>query len=428
MKNICKLCILFLCMIITVGLLYYFLSYQKEISLPMEVTLAHDKGNLPLFQKNFLKQGEMAKQEIGIGILPVASNTPGVYRHQMKATLPTEQAPDLFIWWSKFRVKELVDDSFVGDITDLWDKHKDSYSKGMRDAFTIGDKVYGFPYVVEYWPVWYNKEIFSRLNLTIPNTWMEFINVCETLKTAGITPILSSLQNEWPSFIWFEEMIIGQDPDLYQDLCLGRVKYTDPRVVKAFLIWKDLINKGYFTDPSVNMLTNAGYLWNNEKFGMVLCGTWYYSAVLLAQGVDKETIGSFILPSHNPNAGKNIIFEVGPIFTAKNAANAKTTKKVVDWWMGEKGSGYFASTHKAYPGNLKTDTSYLPPVKKEILATIKNENYRLLNRYWEATPAIIGEKAVKKFGEFILNPNNLDQILKKIDATADQYWAEQSNK
>jgi multiple sugar transport system substrate-binding protein/raffinose/stachyose/melibiose transport system substrate-binding protein len=118
-------------------------------------------------------------------------------------------------------------------------------------------------------------------------------------------------------------MIIGEDPDLYLDLCLGRVKYTDPRIVKACRVWKDMIGKKYFTDPSVNMLTNAGHLWNNESYGMALCGSWYYSNVLVAQGVDERDIDWFILPSHNPKAGLNIVFEVGPIFTAKTRRKPK---------------------------------------------------------------------------------------------------------
>jgi len=395
--------------------------------IPINVKLAHDKGNLPIFQENFIKQGDMAKRNIGIGITPVPSISPDLYLHQMKASLATDLAPELFTWWSTIRAKELVDDDVVGDLTDLWDKYKNDYSEDMRKAFTIGDKVYGFPYVVEYWPVWYNKTIFMRLGLDVPSTWPEFIAICKKLKAAGVPPILTSLQNDWPSFIWFEEMMIGEDPDLYDDLCRGKVKYTDPRVVKACRVWKDMIEKGYFTDPSLNMLTNSGYLWNNEKFGMVLCGTWYYSPVLIAQGVKEQSIGAFIMPPHNPGAGKNIIFEMGPLFTAKHAKNAVAAKKVVDWWMSREGSGYFATSQKAYPGNLNTDISYLPPIKKNILATIQNGNIRLMNRYWEATPEPICKQAVLKFGEFMLNPGSLEQMLKDIDRIADTYWTDSSH-
>ncbi len=390
---------------------------------PVDVTLAHDKGNLPLFQENFIKQGDMARKAIGVGIRPVPSVTPDLYWHQMMAGLPTNQAPELFIWWSTFRARELVEHGFVTDLTDLWDKYAADYAPEIREAFTVKGRVYGFPYVVEYWPVWYNKRIFKRLGLQPPSTWAEFIAVCEGLKKAGVTPILSSLQNNWPAFIWFEEMIIGEDPELYNDLCLGRVKYTDPRVVKAYRIWKDMIDKGYFTDPSVNMLTNAGHLWNNETCGMALCGSWYYSTVLVAQGVKESDIGWFILPSHNPKAGLNIVFEVGPLFTAKNAPNARAARNLADWWMSPQGNAHFATVHQSCPANWNADISHLPEVKRNLIQRIERDKYRRLNRYWEATPAPISGAAVIKLGEFILDPNSLERVLSDIEGIAQAHWA-----
>ncbi len=410
-----------LCLILII-IIFIFISRQEKETLPQEITLAHDKGIIPVFQRNFELQGQKTKELLGIGIKPIPSQTTDLFIQQMNAGLPTKEAPDLFTWWSTFRVKELVDKDFVGELTDLWDKHKDEYPKGLRDAFTLDGKVYGFPHSVNYWPVWYNKKIFERLGLKEPGTWKEFYKICETLKASGIKPILSSLQDRWPAFIWFEEMIIGEDPELYEDLCLGKAKYSDPRVKKAFHVWANMIKKGYFTEPSANLLTNAGFLWNNEKFGMVLCGTWYYSTVLVAQGVDEKDIGAFILPSHNSDAGNNIIFDAGPIFTAKQAENPRAAKKIVDWWMGPDGNGYFANLFKAYPGNLKSDISNLPVEKKKLLSLIKSKNYRVLNRYWEATPTPICEAAVDKFAKFILNPDDLDKILLDLDQIADEYW------
>ncbi len=399
-----------------------FTACRQTPAPPVDVTLAHDKGNIPLFQENFLKQGDMARKDIGVGIRPVPSIAPDLYWHQMMANLPTNQAPEMFIWWSTFRARELVEHGFVHDLTPLWDKYAADYDPEIREAFTVNGRVYGFPYVVEYWPVWYNKRIFKRLGLQAPSTWTEFIAVCERLKKAGVKPILSSLQNNWPAFIWFEEMIIGEDPELYRNLCLGKVKYTDPRVVKACRVWKDMIDRGYFTDPSVNMLTNAGHLWNNESYGMALCGSWYYSTVLVAQGVNESDIGWFILPSHNPKAGLNIVFEVGPLFTAKNAANAEAARTLADWWMSPRGNASFATVHQSCPANRNADISHLPEVKRNLLQRIEGDKYRRLNRYWEATPAPISGAAVIKLGEFILDPESLERVLADIEQIAQAHW------
>jgi len=397
---------------------------EEEVKEEVVLTLMHDKGGNPNFQPYYEAMGDKTKELFGIDIEPIPYPTTDVFMSTVRAALPTSEAPDLFTWWSTYRMKELIDQDLLAETTDLWDNHKDEFPQGLRDAFTFDGKVYGYAYTQEYWPVWYNKDVFASLNLDEPETWDEFIKVCETLKSNGVVPLGQTVQARWPTFIMFEEMIIGQDPDLYVDLCEGRVKYTDPRVKEAFGVWKDLIDKGYFTDPATDLFVDIPSMFNNDELGMVLCGTWYYNACLTAGGVPDEKIGAFILPSHNDNAGKNVVLEMSPILLSKNAPNLEAAKKAVDYFMSSEGNEIFAGLNRSYPSNMKTDTSFLPPIKVKIADTAVNENYRILNRYWEATPTPICEAAVDKFAEFIMNPDSLDSILADLDEIADKYWEE----
>jgi hypothetical protein len=97
--------------------------------------------------------------------------------------------------------------------------------------------------------------------------------------------------------------------------------------------------------------------------------------------------------------------------------------KIVDWWMGPEGNATFVKLMNAYPSNSKADTSFLPSPKVNLLKTILNEKYRVLNRYWEATPTPICEQAVDKFAEFILNPGSVDKVLSDLDKIATDYWS-----
>lgn len=390
----------------------------------VDIVLMHDKGGTPNFQPYFEAVGEKTKELLNVSVTPVPYPSTDVFMAAVRSALPTNEAPDLFTWWSTYRVKELIDQDLVAETTDIWDKHKDEYSQGLRDAFTFGGEVYGYCYGVEYWPVWYNKDVFSKLGLNVPETWDEFIEVCETLKANDVTPLMQTVLGRWPTFIMFEEMIIGEDPDLYVDLCEGRVKYTDERVKHAFEVWSDLIKKGYFTDSGTDLFTDSPNLFNQDKLGMVVCGTWYYTAVLTANGVPEDKIGAFILPSHNPDAGKNVILEAMPILGGKNSPNLEAANSVVDWLMGAEGNAFLAEKITSFPANMKSDASYLPEVKVNLMDSITDEDYRVLNRYWEATPTPICETAVDKFAEFILNPDDLDNVLADLDELADAYWAE----
>ena len=83
----------------------------------------------------------------------------------------------------------------------------------------------------------------------------------------------------------------------------------------------------------------------------------------------------------------------------------------------------FAKLVKQYPTNNKSDTSFMPESKARLASTLTGENYKILNRYWEATPTPICEAAVDKFAEFIINPGSIDKILADLDKIADDYWS-----
>jgi multiple sugar transport system substrate-binding protein/raffinose/stachyose/melibiose transport system substrate-binding protein len=387
-----------------------------------DLTFAHDKGGNPNYQPFYEAMAEQVKKAIGITFTPVPNPDTAMFVSSTRAALPTRQAPDLFTWWSTYRMKDLIDQGLVAETTDLWDKHKAEYSQGLRDAFTFDGKVYGFAYVMEFWGVWYNTQVFAKFNLKPPKTWAEFLKVCDTLKKGGVTPMLQTVQARWPTFILFEEMVARQNPDLYVDLCEGRAKYADYQVKLAFQVWADLIKKGWFTDPSTDLFAEAPQLFNQGKVAMIPCGTWYMT-VLTSNGVPESKCDIFVMPPHNSTAGKVAILEASPILISQNTPNLEEAMKVADYWMGPEGNAFYAKLVGQYPANSKADTSYLAKARVNFRKTLVGENYRILNRFWEATPTPICEQAVDKFAEFILNPDSVDKVLSDLDKIADEYWA-----
>ena len=410
-----------------VYMLFFLPGDPRGDAVPADVILAHDKGSIPGFQQLYERQGEKAKQEIGIGFTPVPSWTTDLFINQMEASLPTRDAPELFVWWSTWRVRGLVEAGLVTDLTHLWDKHEADYPQEVRDAYTIDGRVYGFPYSIEYWPVFYNKAVFDRLGLSPPETWEEFIHVCEVLKDNGVDPILKSFQFDWYTVMWFAQLIIGQDPEFYVKLCEGEAAYDDPVVEAALGVYADMLRAGYFSSPSAKMFTNAGHLWNNERFGMVLCGSWYEKTVLVDQGVDEETIGAFVLPPRHPETQTAIMMESGPVFTARNAVNQDAAEAIADWWMSADGNRHFAEMFGSYSANTRVDTGYLSPGRKTLLSEIRGRDVKIVNRYWEGTPTPIVAQAMESVPAFILDPYKKAHVVEAMKNRADAYWETKEN-
>ena len=245
---------------------------------PSSIVLMHDKGGNPDYRPFYDQMGALSKTATGVSFTQSPYPDTTTYQAAVRAALPTDKAPDLFTWWSTYRMKDLVDAGLVADLSDLWNKHKE-LPQGLRDAMSFDGKAYALPYVVEYWGVWYNKETFAKYNLSVPTTWDEFMTVCATLKKNGVTPMVQSVSSGWTTFILFEEMVARTDPQLYVDLCEGKVKYSDPAVKAAFKVWADLIAKGYFTDPATDFFADAPRLFEQGKAAMIPAGSWYLTTL-----------------------------------------------------------------------------------------------------------------------------------------------------
>lgn len=67
----------------------------------------------------------------------------------------------------------------------------------LSDLGTKQDEVNGLGYVNNANGVIYNQDIFEEQGLEVPETWDEFIAVCEALEAAGITPFYGTLADSW---------------------------------------------------------------------------------------------------------------------------------------------------------------------------------------------------------------------------------------
>lgn len=55
-------------------------------------------------------------------------------------------------------------------------------------TYDAGGKTYGVGAVEATSGIIYNKEIFERYGLSVPQTYQDFLNICKTLKSKGLLP------------------------------------------------------------------------------------------------------------------------------------------------------------------------------------------------------------------------------------------------
>lgn len=122
------------------------------------------------------------------------------YKQEISVKLASNEAPDIYFAWSGVYAQNFADGGRALDLS--------SYVSGDTEwsggiianqfgPFTFDGKIYGIPIVMDGKAFYYNKEIFSELNLEVPETWEEFMTVLDTISKTDYIPISLGNQEDW---------------------------------------------------------------------------------------------------------------------------------------------------------------------------------------------------------------------------------------
>jgi multiple sugar transport system substrate-binding protein len=355
----------------------------------------------------------------GIKVEQIAYPDTAAYQTAMQQSIRDKKAPGLFTWWSGPQLETLAKNDLLEDLSDLWDEVivPNGVSKDLADAFTVDGKVYAVPYSVIYNTMVYNMDIFKQFNLEVPQTFDEFITVCQTLKDNGITPI--ALKNDsWAGFIWFQALIGAYEPQLYLDICNGTKDYTDPDVVKVMNIWKDMLDKGYFTMPM--KIQDMDKSLAQGTVAMELEPNYEVGSLIKEYGmVAGENVGVFVLPSMNGHK-KVIFYEVTPLCVAKASADKETAKEVLrSWFKKEHQTVLTEVANFVNTSEVQVDNKC---IQDTLAFTSDSDNYQMILRYYENTPEEIRNVALDELMKFELGDAGVDEVLHTIQAKASEVF------
>lgn len=355
----------------------------------------------------------------GIKVEAVTYPDTAAYQTAMQQSIRGEEAPGLFTWWSGPQLVTLAENGLLEDLTDLWPEYvtANGVSPDIADSFTVDGKIYAVPYSIIYNTLIYNKDVFAKYHLEVPETFDGFLTVCQALKDNGVTPI--ALKNDsWAGFIWFQAMLASYDPQLYQDVCDGTKTYTDKDVVTVMDKWKDMLDKGYFTEPmSIQDMEKS---LANGSVAMELEPNSSAGDLVREYGmVAGKDIGTFVLPSMNGHR-KAVFFEVTPICVAKASKDRESGKEVIkSWFKKEHQTVLTEITDNVNTSEVQTDNVC---VNEMISYSTDPENYQMLLRYYENTPEEIRNTALDQLMKFELGNASVDEVLTTIQAKADEVF------
>lgn len=363
---------------------------------------------------------EAWKSDSGVDVKITNYPDTAAYQTAIQQSIDQPTAPGLFTWWSGPQLETLAKNGKIADLTDEWKNYiAAGVSPDIEKAFTFDGKAYAAPYSILYNTCLYNKAVFEKAGVTeVPKTFDEFLAACEKIKQSGVTPI--GLKNDsWASFIWFEAIVASYDPQLYNDICSGAKKYTDPEMKKVLEVWKSMFDKGYFAKPVLYSDLSKDFA--KGQCAIMLEPSSSASSLVKDYGMTSgESFDAFVLPSVNEGGKKVIFFEAAPLCVSQNSKDKDSAITALR-------SFYKPATQKVMVVDNGIANTSGVPIEDKTIQNILNmsadsSKYEMILRYYENTPSDVRDVALTALAKFMDGAASVDDTLNTIQAKADEVF------
>lgn len=166
---------------------------------------------------------------------------------------------------------------------------RDSFLPGTLNGYVYDGQVFGVPLMYSVSAFWYNRELFEKHGWAVPETWPQFLELCKSVKAAGLAPI--AFQGRQPASIraLIEHLYYhraGRDEFFHQQQLIPG-SFNNPRFIRALTDVQHLA-LNYFQPGAMGMsFAEAEQMFFRGDAAMILSGPW------LAQSIEMNAPPGF---------------------------------------------------------------------------------------------------------------------------------------
>lgn len=332
------------------------------------------------------------------------------------------EAPDVTSWYPGNRMAPFVNAGQFEDVSDLWESEgfNDSLAS-TKSAMTIDGKQWGVPYTYYQWGIYYRKDIFEANDIAVPANWEELLAASAKLKEAGIAPFTIGTKFLWTAAGVFDYLNLRTNGyDVHNDLTAGKIKYTDPRIVDVFNKWKELVEPGYFIENHATMSwQDALAPFVQGEAAMYVMGNFSVAAMRDA-GLTDDQIDYFPFPEITAGVPRAEEAPADAFFIPSNAKNKEDARKFLAFVAQPDVQTEWNKTIGQLPINKNASVGDDKFLQKgfETVSTAQG----LAQFFDRDAPAEMAKAGMEGFQEFMIKPDRMDAILKRLDKVQDRVY------
>lgn len=236
--------------------------------------------------------------------------------------------PDIFMT-SGYHDNAVYKD-YMMDLSD--EPFAEQIKETARECVSLEGKIVGMPVQMSGNGIVYNKEIFEKYQLKIPETITELEQVCRKLGESGITSFVNQFKEEWLLAQFLDYGFAGmEDPNVYmEELSNKTVTVSKTQNMRDLINVLDLMLVNGQENPLETGWNEAAVLFSTGEYAMMFEGVWTYG--MLEKLNPDIKVGLFALPLTNDVNQTKLTTDVNGVWhIAKASKHPDEAKELLNW-------------------------------------------------------------------------------------------------
>jgi multiple sugar transport system substrate-binding protein len=347
------------------------------------------------------------------------------YKTQIRNFL-TANPPDVATWYAANRMRPYVEAGLFEDVSDLWREPAIAENlASTRGAMTIDGKQWGVPYTYYQWGVYYRADIFAELGLEEPETFEQELANCQKIIDSGRACYTIGTKFLWTAGGWFDYLNMRTNGfDFHMALANGEIPWTDDRVRETFAKWRELMDMGAFVD------NHQTYSWQ-ESLPFIVSGD--AAAILMGNfavaplrdaGLTDDQLDFYQFPVINPDVELAEDAPTDTFHIPANAANKEAAREFLRYVVSPEVQTWINNGENLgqLPVNAQSsvdDDKFL----QQGFQMLSSNSPGGVAQFWDRdAPAEMAKASMEGFQEFMVKPDNLDRILRRLERARERAY------
>ena len=341
------------------------------------------------------------------------------YKTQIRNFL-TADAPDVATWYAANRMRPYVSAGLFEDVSDLWREPEIAENlASTKGAMTIDGKQWGVPYTYYQWGVYYREDIFEELGLAEPATWEEEKANCAKIVASGRACYTIGTKYLWTAGGWFDYLNLRTNGyDFHMALTQGEAEWTGERVRAVFAKWRELIDMGAF------IANHQTYSWQealpfivNGEAAAYLMGN-FSVAPMREAGLTDDKLDFYQFVEITPGVAKAEDAPTDTFHIPANARNKEAAREFLRYVVSPENQTIINNGQNLgqLPVNAQAEIDDDEFLRQGFEMLSRNSPGGVAQFFDRDAPAEMAKIAMEGFQEFMVFPDNLDDILERLES------------